>query len=178
MLEEYKKLTFPSTAACKSDGRKDKVQEPRKKYATTWFQVAEDQNENVRGVSNVHSDDLWHASVDKHAKFDHSKDHYNYVDWLQKLSLPIYLCFYFGNKTKELIKKFPSYYTVKCHCRVYKSLLLTPTVSRLNPIHIFFLSTTPHNHLHIGLKLLSLQAPRAKSDFPTLSTYPVCIVLF
>jgi len=35
MLEEYKKLTFPSTAACKSDGRKDKVQELRKKYATT-----------------------------------------------------------------------------------------------------------------------------------------------
>jgi hypothetical protein len=35
MLEKYKKLTFPSTAACKSDGRKDKVQELRKKYATT-----------------------------------------------------------------------------------------------------------------------------------------------
>jgi hypothetical protein len=35
MLEEYKKLTFPSTAACKSDGRKDKVQELRKEYATT-----------------------------------------------------------------------------------------------------------------------------------------------
>jgi len=31
MLEEYKKRTFPSTAACKSDGRKDKVQELRKK---------------------------------------------------------------------------------------------------------------------------------------------------
>lgn len=31
MLEEYKNLTFPSTVACKSDGRKDKVQELRKK---------------------------------------------------------------------------------------------------------------------------------------------------
>jgi hypothetical protein len=34
MIEEYKKLTFPSPAACKSDGRKDKIQELRKKFAT------------------------------------------------------------------------------------------------------------------------------------------------
>lgn len=33
MIEEYKKFTFPSSAACKSEGRKDKVQELRKKYA-------------------------------------------------------------------------------------------------------------------------------------------------
>lgn len=33
MLEEYKKLTFPSPADCKSNGRKDKVRELRKKYA-------------------------------------------------------------------------------------------------------------------------------------------------
>lgn len=33
MLEEYKKLTFLAPAACKSDGRKDKVQELRKNYA-------------------------------------------------------------------------------------------------------------------------------------------------
>jgi len=33
MLEEYKIFTFPSPVACKSGGRKDKVQELRKKYA-------------------------------------------------------------------------------------------------------------------------------------------------
>jgi hypothetical protein len=34
MLEEYKKLAFPPTAACKSDGRKDKEPELHEKYAT------------------------------------------------------------------------------------------------------------------------------------------------
>jgi hypothetical protein len=121
----------------------------------------------VRGVSNVHSDDMRHASVDSDMlNLTFQETRYNYVDLLQKLSLPVHLCFYFGDKTNELIKKFPIYYTVKFHCRVYKSPPITPTVCRLNPIHISFLSTTPYIHLRTGLTLLSLQASRVKSVSP------------
>jgi undecaprenyl pyrophosphate synthase len=50
MFEEYKKFSFPSPVACKSGGRKE--------ICTAYFQVAEDQNENVRGASNIHPDAL------------------------------------------------------------------------------------------------------------------------
>jgi len=68
------------------------------------------------------------------------KTHYNYVDLLQKLSLPIHLSFY---KTNELIKKFPSYYTVNFHFRVYKSPPLNSNRESVesNP-HILFIYDT------------------------------------
>jgi hypothetical protein len=126
----------------------------------------------LRSVSNVHPDDLWRASVDNNMlNSSIHKTHYNYADLLQELWLPIHLCTYFGDKTNKLIKKFPSYYAVKFHCRIYKGQLLPPTVSRLNPIHISFFSTTRYNHVSTGLILFSFQVSQVKSDFPKRYTY-------